>query len=706
MRSNVALVCLSLVVAFAACSTEKLVAHAPKLNIDVYTAGQSYVAFDNTVSSIDLGEVPVSGTKWAIFQLSNPTQVPLKIDAVYATTSVGVRWQEAHWLDLELLQKDAANNPRVLEKPFDTSAAGRKFYDCTLEHALCQVTAPSCSGGQVPAVYNGCGVECIEPSATIENKTTWGCTTEIPAFGVYLMGIAYQPLETGDHSVTVELHSNAATASIKSVSVTGKAVFTGGPDLEVSYNRGAYNGPAAEDCATEGCVIPNQNALDFGNIGLGGTGTAMLLIKNAAQCQAFLGVDPCTLCALTIDKDPAVYNIGIGFKAGTNNDGVFAFGSSTRVPFDLLQRNVNLDDSGRPICPDAINPSRAAEGVVSLPIVFSAPMTEGAYQTTLVIESTDPAKPVLEIPIVAYSRNAPLAVAKLRDIDPLNPGAPHSDPANIQPLNRVYLDGRLSYDPEVCPACGSPSDPSCISQRAASANGKCGIGSYAWTVVEYPVGTDPGMFQHQGADSALYSFWLPLAGHYVVALTVLNDAGIASGDTTDSKVDFDVIPGSRIHVQLTWDDPTNDQDLHLMKLPDAAELCDQPWDCYFANKTPVWFSNDAEAEGSNPRLDIDDTNGLGPENTNIDDPEPGTYRVAIHYWRGTAATRNTVRIFLNGLQVAEYRRTLNNAHKWLVADIKWNENGTGVLIPYPPDVDGQVGAVSSFPTSSCGGFGI
>ena len=134
-------------------------------------------------------------------------------------------------------------------------------------------------------------------------------------------------------------------------------------------------------------------------------------------------------------------------------------------------------------------------------------------------------------------------------------------------------------------------------------------------------------------------------------------------------------------------------------------ITDEPWDCYFFNQEPVWFSSDPVATGSNPRLDIDDTNGLGPENTNIDDPEPGTYRIAVHYWRGSAPTRNTVRVFLNGLQVAEYRRTLNDQQKWLVADIKWGEGGTGTLTPYPSDVNGQIGTLSDFPTSSCGAFG-
>jgi hypothetical protein len=662
MRSTSLTLLLSLVVMTAACHTEKLTRRAPKLELTVYTTGQAYESFDDEARSIALGEVPVYATKWAIFQMSNPTQVPLKIDGVFAVEEVGLRWQEAHWLNLEDL------DPSVRERPFNSPAAGKKFYDCNLDNALCELSLPECSGGQVPALVNGCETACIEPKS---------CLAEIPAFGVYLLGIAYMPLETGEHHVAVELHSNAANDATQTVAATARATFTGAPDIEVHYN--SYDGPAAVDCTTTSCIIPEANGLNFGNIGLGAVGTAMLTIRNTAQCAAYIGIDACSLCGLTIDKDPSAYNLGIGFKPGANPDGMFAFGASTRVPFDILQRNMD--------CADAINPNRRAEGSVTLLVNFNAPMIEGEYRTSIIIESSDPDEPVVEVPIIAYARNAPIAIAKLREFDPLNPSAPYTDPTNIQPLRRVYFDGRKSYDPR------DPANPALLT-------------TWEWKVLEYPVGTDPGMFQPQGFTTSLANFWLPLAGHYVVGLTVGNDVGIMSGDTTDSRVEFDVIPGSRIHVQLTWDDGTNDQDLHLMKLPDATELCDTPWDCYFGNKEPVWFSTDPVATGANPRLDIDDTNGLGPENTNIDDPEPGTYRIAVHYWRGTAPTRNTVRVYLNGLQVAEYRRTLNEEDKWLIADIKWGESGTGVLTPYASDVTGQVGTVSTFPTSSCGGFGF
>src|SRR5690606_11993620 len=53
----------------------------------------------------------------------------------------------------------------------------------------------------------------------------------------------------------------------------------------------------------------------------------------------------------------------------------------------------------------------------------------------------------------------------------------------------------------------------------------------------------------------------------------------------------------------------------------------------------------------NPSLDIDDKDGEGPENINIDDPNPcAWYAVGLHYFddQGLGPSFATVRIFING----------------------------------------------------------
>ena len=597
---------------FAGCAEDILNTRAPKLEASAYTDGQFYTSFDDETLTIDLGEVPVHAEKNAIFLLENPTQMPLMIREINAIDSTGRRWKDPTFRD----------------------------------------PAPTTD----------------EPPASAGSPWTVG------VLSTRQLVLPYAPVEEGVHHITYEIVTNATNLVEGKilVHVLASAVYHGAPDIEVEYN--AYVGPILDqDCVdVDGtgdikCVIPPVNALDFGNIGLGTTGTARLIIRNRAECPPYEGVDICGLCQLTVDKDQGAtaYNIGLGFKADTNTDERFSFAGSTATPFQIKQRNITE-------CGET--------GEVRLLVNFVAPTEEGIFETTIIVESNDFDEPILEIPVIAHARNAPIAIAKLREFDANSPSSPYSDADDIEPLTRVYLDGRDSYDPT------DPNDPTLI-------------GSYLWEVLEFPAGTDPAMFDPSGASSDLFSFWLPLAGHYVVRLTVWNTDGIMSGDTESSRVEFDVIPGDRMHIQLVWDSPSNDQDLHMTYASHDDRVCNKPYDCHWLNKTPIWFTDAGEDDGPNPSLDIDDTNGLGPENINIDDPNPGTYRVYVHFWgdfnfTGSSSTIQTVRIWLNGVQRAEYRRTMSaDKDIWAVGDITWNADGTGTVVPYPSDLAGQVGSI-------------
>ena len=140
------------------------------------------------------------------------------------------------------------------------------------------------------------------------------------------------------------------------------------------------------------------------------------------------------------------------------------------------------------------------------------------------------------------------------------------------------------------------------------------------------------------SNGRYFDFFLPLAGDYEVKLKVYDREGTASGDTRESVCQFKVVPTSKLHIQLVWDHPSNDQDLHLVYLDKSHVICDKGADCYWSNKSPIWFDSDQAGAGANPRLDIDDTNGMGPENVNIDDPKPGIYRVYVHYFAVSGAS--------------------------------------------------------------------
>ena len=108
---------------------------------------------------------------------------------------------------------------------------------------------------------------------------------------------------------------------------------------------------------------------------------------------------------------------------------------------------------------------------------------------------------------------------------------------------------------------------------------------------------------------------------------------------------------------MFWDTDTGDMDLHLLN-PTATSWTSDG-DCYYGNCN---VSNGANLEWGgpgihdNPRLDIDDLTGFGPENINIATPVPGTYRVGVHAYSGGAGHRITVRIYCGG-STTEPRRT-------------------------------------------------
>lgn len=632
------------------CDDGGLQVREPRLQAEIIeTEEYTYTTVDADSRTAVLGEVPVYSAKKALFELSNPTSSTLIVDTMEAVDSSGRRWS------------------------FRLMGARD-------------------------------GVDGLE---AIAQDQPW--PKKLDAFETFQVEVTYSPLEIGNQDAyTLGIISNAAngndndTYDLNVEGVGGEPL--GAPDIAIEYN-GQEVGPLPEDCATEfdsdgepivetdadgnpiinRCRIPQERALDLGNIQLGQVGNANVTIKNTAQCPPFPNAEPCTSCALLLAPNPDAEDVGVGFKPGSNMEGHFGFGSSVTTPVEIRQRSFQQCEDGGAEC------QCEEDGQISFTLTYSAPETEAQSEATLVIESNDPDEPVVEIPIQAAARNAPVAIASFREFDPENPSQPYTDPSDIEPLQRVYLDGCESYDPR------DPEDPSLITD-------------YEWEIIA-PNDANAEDFNEEGVGTCNFSFEVPLAGEYTVKLTVRNDVGIASGDTQQSRVEFTAVPGSRLHVQLVWDHPTNDQDLHLTFVNEEDLLCSAPYDCYFGNETPVWFDQDPEAEGANPRLDRDDTDGLGPENINIDDPRPGTYRIYAQYYPGFTSeddtpTRLTVRVWLNGIQRAEYKRTLlARGQVWAVGDIVWPQSGEPSVQPYPADVEGQTGAVATMESGGCAAGG-
>ena len=221
------------------------------------------------------------------------------------------------------------------------------------------------------------------------------------------------------------------------------------------------------------------------------------------------------------------------------------------------------------------------------------------------------------------------------------------------PLQVLVLDGSGSFDPS-----GDQ------------------IVEYIWEIVEAPDRAINGVraFSGDPENPAMAEYFLPLAGRYRICLSVVDDTGLECLDTQEC-VTVVAIPEEAIAVELTWDNPTDpdqsdqegsDVDLHFVKMP--APWFDPVYDAYYANEEPIW-------NPENPSLDIDDTDGVGPETVQLDNPDDCQwYAVGAHYFReqwGTAWPN--VRIFINGRLVDEIvnQPLFSTDDFWDIARIHW-----------------------------------
>ncbi len=98
-------------------------------------------------------------------------------------------------------------------------------------------------------------------------------------------------------------------------------------------------------------------------------------------------------------------------------------------------------------------------------------------------------------------------------------------------------------------------------------------------------------------------------------------------------------------------------DLHLV-YNGGDYLSDR--DCYYGNCVtntewlPLVNWGNPSSTLDDPRLDLDDIPGTGPENINIAEPAAGTYVVSVHDYPGTVLyepNRVTVQVYLDGERV-------------------------------------------------------
>jgi hypothetical protein len=284
-------------------------------------------------------------------------------------------------------------------------------------------------------------------------------------------------------------------------------------------------------------------------------------------------------------------------------------------------------------------------------VVTFEPTAEELYEGELTILSDDTVNSPKRIPVVGRgSDNAcPTAVAKAW----VQGSSRQFTNIETLPLNTIMFDGSDSTDP----------------------NGS--ISEYEWTILSRPQGSTQRLLPD--SSSANPRLFLDLAGTYEVELKVKDDEGAYScGDA--AVITITAIPEDDLHIQLVWDTPSDpDQtdtfgtDLDLHYLHPNGRWDNAPWDIFWRNPQEDWGAQNDSSD--DPSLDIDDTDGAGPENINHSFLENLQYKAGVYYYSDNTlgASYATLRIYVRG-QVAleiENKYMPRTGSFWDAALIQW-----------------------------------
>lgn len=172
------------------------------------------------------------------------------------------------------------------------------------------------------------------------------------------------------------------------------------------------------------------------------------------------------------------------------------------------------------------------------------------------------------------------------------------------------------------------------------------IVDYTWRLVDVPDGSSVTMPGGAGPNRA--GFLPDLVGDYTAVLQVTNEYGDVSEPCTAV---LNAIPAENLRVEMFWEIPDDDMDLHLIR---GGANAMSGGDCYYLNCTPGTRRNwgDPSSTDDDPHLDLDDIPGTGPENINIVEPSEDTYIVAVHDYPYTGVMHDpnpvTVNVYMNG----------------------------------------------------------
>jgi hypothetical protein len=315
-------------------------------------------------------------------------------------------------------------------------------------------------------------------------------------------------------------------------------------------------------------------------------------------------------------------------------------------------------------------------------LLVASVVLESELGTGLRLEGTPPTE--LTLAPITLEGHADEAVLKfLYCPEPCSEGA-HSvlrirsdDPVRREATVNVVA-GALDLQPPACSCDPARREVAVLETIELSANcfDPWGCFQYLWTLVQRPEGSlsaiqDP----HSRNARFLIDVSTPADSPYVFRLTAID----RRGGMSSCEVTVFARPPDALQIELLWAQDVTDLDLHLLNPPGSTDRWgpagwfNQSNDCYYLNRSPDWGG--AQETRDNPRLDVDDVTGFGPEHISFPSPAAGTYSIGVHYFcdDGMGPSDATVRVFCQGAAPATFgpRRLLRSGAFWEVATLAW-----------------------------------
>jgi hypothetical protein len=122
-----------------------------------------------------------------------------------------------------------------------------------------------------------------------------------------------------------------------------------------------------------------------------------------------------------------------------------------------------------------------------------------------------------------------------------------------------------------------------------------------------------------------------------------------------------------LRIELTWSTNDDDVDVHLTRAAPPA-FCTAD-DCSYRNKVTTWGA----------RMDIDDTDGFGPEQISATSLDDGSYTVLVDAFTVETSTTATLAVFSGGALVFERSKTLRDGDHWLVGRVDVDAGAVDVV---------------------------